>query len=73
MTAYLGPVPHRGGAIGRFVPEAQALVYGNRRRILGRRGRRLMGAGDERTERSFAHGYNTGSMRRRHLSATPSS
>ena len=40
-------------------PEAQAPVYGNRRRIRGRRGRRLMRGRGERVERSFAHLYDT--------------
>src|SRR5947207_2586156 len=48
-------------------PEAQAPVYGNRRRIRGRRGRRLMRQRGERIERSFAHLYDTGGMRRTHL------
>jgi transposase len=48
-------------------PEAQAPVYGNRRRIRGRRGRRLMRQRGERIERSFAHVYDTGGIRRTHL------
>src|SRR5882724_10903246 len=48
-------------------PEAHAPVYGNRRRIRGRRGRRLMRQRGERIERSFAHLYDTGGMRRTHL------
>lgn len=42
-------------------------VYANRRRIRGRRGRRLMGKRGELIERSFAHCYDTGGMRRTHL------
>jgi transposase len=42
-------------------------VYGNRRRIRGRRGRRLTRQRGERIERSFAHLYDTGGMRRTHL------
>lgn len=42
-------------------------VYANRRRIRGRRGRRLMRQRGELIERSFAHCYDTGGMRRTHL------
>ena len=42
-------------------------MYGNRRRIRGARGRRLMRQRGERIERSFAHVYDTGGMRRTHL------
>ncbi len=42
-------------------------VYGNRRRIQGERGKRLMRLRAERVERSFAHCYETGGMRRTHL------
>jgi transposase len=48
-------------------PEAQAPVHRNRRRIRGARGRRLMRQRGERIERSFAHLYDTGGMRRTHL------
>ena len=53
--------------IGPKDPEARAPVYGNRRRMRGRRGRRLMRQRGERIERSFAHLYDTGGMRRTHL------
>ena len=42
-------------------------MYGNRRRMRGRRGRRLMRQRGERIERSFAHLYDTGGRRRTHL------
>ena len=42
-------------------------VYGNRRRIKGERGKRLMRLRAEKVERSFAHCYETGGMRRTHL------
>jgi hypothetical protein len=48
-------------------PGPVALVYANRRRIRGARGRRLMRQRGERIERSFAHLYDTGGMRRTHL------
>jgi transposase len=59
--------PDRGRRNWSDTPEAQAPVYGNRRRIRGRRGRRLMRQRGERIERSFAHLYDTGGMRRTHL------
>ena len=59
--------PDRGRRDWSEAPEAQAPVYGNRRRIRGRRGRRLMRQRGERIERSFAHLYDTGGMRRTHL------
>jgi transposase len=46
---------------------ARAAVYGNRRRIRGDRGRALMKKRGELIERSFAHCYDTGGMRRTHL------
>lgn len=42
-------------------------VYANRRRIRGQRGRRLMRKRGELIERTFAHCYDTGGMRRTHL------
>jgi transposase len=59
--------PDRGRRDWSEVPDAQAPVYGNRRRIRGRRGRRLMRQRGERIERSFAHLYDTGGLRRTHL------
>src|ERR1700719_4309252 len=46
---------------------AQTPVYANRRRIRGARGQRLMRQRGELIERSFAHPYDTGGMRRTHL------
>jgi transposase len=59
--------PERGRRDWSKQPEAQAPVYGNRRRIRGARGRRLMRQRGERIERSFAHLYDTGGLRRTHL------
>jgi len=42
-------------------------VYGNRRRIRGERGKALLRKRGELLERSFAHCYETGAMRRTHL------
>ena len=59
--------PDRGRRDWSTAPEAQAPVYGNRRRIRGARGRRQMRRRGETVERSFAHVYDTGEMRRTHL------
>ena len=59
--------PARGRRDWSEEPEAQAPVYSNRRHIRGRRGRRLMRRRGETIERSFAHLYDTGGMRRTHL------
>ena len=59
--------PDRGRRSWTKAPEAQAPVYGNRRRIGGARGRRLMRQRGEYVERSFAHLYDTGGMRRTYL------
>ena len=52
---------------GETPPEkraAQKALYANRRRVRGRRGRRLQRCRGEVVERSFAHLYETGGMRR---------
>jgi len=59
--------PDRGRRDWSQAPEAQAPVQGNRRRIGGLRGRRLMRRRGELIERSFAHLYATGGMRRTYL------
>jgi len=59
--------PDRGRRDWSKEPAAQAPVYANRRRIRGPRGRRLMRRRGEMIERSFAHLYDTGGMRRTHL------
>ncbi|MDI9434020.1 MAG: hypothetical protein QM570_20070, partial [Planctomycetota bacterium] len=45
----------------------QAAVYGNRRRIRGRRGKALLRKRGELVERPLAHCYETGGLRRTHL------
>ena len=47
--------------------DARNAVYANRRRVQGERGRRLLRSRGERIERTFAHCYETGGMRRLHL------
>ena len=59
--------PDRGKRNWENQAEAQRAVYANRRRIRGPRGKRLMRRRGEVIERSFAHCYDTGGMRRTHL------
>jgi transposase len=59
--------PDRGRRDWSEEPAARTLVYANRRRLRGARGRRLMRQRGERIERSFAHLYDTGGMRRTYL------
>ena len=59
--------PDRGRRRWQGNEQARDAVYANRRRIKGRRGQRLMRQRGELTERSFAHLYETGAMRRTHL------
>jgi transposase len=59
--------PGRGRRDWSQEPQAQLPVYANRRRLRGARGRRLMRLRGERIERSFAHLYDTGGMRRTYL------
>jgi transposase len=66
MRSYIAE-PDRGRRCWTQAPEAQAPVYGNRRRVRGARGRRLMRRRGQYVERSFAHVYDTGGMRRTHL------
>ena len=59
--------PDRGRRDWTNAAEAQAPTYGNRRRVRGARGKRLLRQRGEYVERSFAHVYDTGGMRRTHL------
>ena len=61
------PEPDRGRRNWGGKQAEQMEVYGNRRRIRGARGKRLLKQRGERLERSFAHMYETGGMRRTHL------
>ncbi len=61
------PEPQRGPGNGTARKKEQKPVYGNRRRMSGRRGKDLQKLRTELTERSFAHMYETGGMRRTHL------
>lgn len=59
--------PKRGRQQWADEPEHRDAVYANRRRIRGERGKRLLKRRGELIERSFAHCYETGNMRRLHL------
>jgi transposase len=59
--------PQRGRRHWEGQPEAQKAVYANRRRVRGERGKRLLRRRGEYVERSNAHMYETGGMRRTHL------
>lgn len=63
------PEPERGkrnwNGEGKAVERDR--TYENRRRVRGGRGKRLQKIRSELTERSFAHMYETGAMRRVHL------
>jgi transposase len=52
---------------GEFGLDAKGAVYANRRRVQGERGKRLLRSRGEKLERSFAHCYETGAMRRLYL------
>ena len=59
--------PNRGRRKWKGKKDQQKAIYDNRNRIKGRRGKALMRKRGELVERSFAHVYDTGGMRRTHL------
>jgi transposase len=59
--------PERGRRKWQEHPQAQKAVYANRRRVKGERGKRMQRLRGERLERSNAHMYETGGLRRTHL------
>lgn len=61
------PEPKRGRRRWNGRTEAKSSVYANRRRVRGPRGKQLSRLRSEKVERSFAHCYETGGMRRVHL------
>jgi len=63
--------PDRGRRDWTDKEEERAAVYANRRRIRGRRGKALLRKRGELLERTFAHCYETGAMRRTHLRHHP--
>lgn len=66
MRTYISE-PKRGRRNWRGKDEEKRAVYANRRRVRGKRGRALLRLRGERIERTFAHCYETGGMRRTHL------
>jgi transposase len=66
IRAYIAE-PDRGRRCWAKEPDAQQPVYGNRRRVGGPCGKRLMRRRGEYVERTFAHVYDTGGLRRVHL------
>jgi transposase len=66
VRSYLSE-PERGPRKWEGKRAEQAAVYANRRRIRGKRGKALLRRRGELVERSFAHVYGTGGMRRTHL------
>jgi transposase len=61
------PEPNRRRRHWAGKAEEQQAVYANRRRVQGRHGKHLLKRRGELIERSFAHCYETGGMRRTHL------
>ena len=66
MRTYVSE-PERGRRKWEDQAAAQRAVYANRRRVRGERGKRLLRMRGEKLERSNAHMYETGGMRRTHL------
>ena len=66
MRSYT-PEPDRGERKWKGKAAEKKAVYGNRRRVRGRHGKRLIKRRGEYIERSFAHLCETGAMRRTHL------
>lgn len=66
IRSYLSE-PNRGRRKWKGKAMEKAAVYANRRRIQGQRGKALLRLRGEFVERSFAHVYETGGMRRTHL------
>jgi transposase len=66
VRSYL-PEPARGKRNWEGKAIEQQRTYENRRRVRGSRGKRLQKIRSELTERTFAHLYETGAMRRVHL------
>ncbi len=65
--SYVSEPQRKGRRVWAGKGEEQAAVYANRRRIRGERGKALLRRRGELIERSFAHCYETGAMRRTHL------
>jgi transposase len=64
------PEPERGKRKWAGRKQEQACVYANRRRVRAERSKRLQKLRGELCERSFAHCYETGGMRRMYVRGT---
>jgi len=67
IRTYISEPRRKGRRRWRGKPREKAATYGNRRRIRGDRGKALQRRRGELVERSFAHCYDTGGLRRTHL------
>src|SRR5229473_126260 len=67
MRTYIPEKKQKGRRNWEGKAEEQQAVYANRRRVRGEYGKSLLRRRGELVERSFAHCYETGAMRRCHL------
>jgi len=67
VRSYLPEKQQKGRRNWQGKAEEQQAVYQNRRRVRGDYGKSLLRRRGELVERSFAHCYDTGGMRRTHL------
>ena len=67
VRSYIPEKQQKGWRNWRGKAEEQRAVYANRRRVRGSYGKSLLRRRGEMVERSFAHCYETGGMRRCHL------
>ena len=67
VRSYISEKVPKGRRHWRGKAEEQQAVYQNRQRVRGEYGKSLLRRRGELVERSFAHCYETGSMRRTHL------
>ena len=67
VRSYIPEKQHRGRRNWRSKQAQQQAIYQNRRRVRGSYGKSLLRRRGELVERSFAHCYETGGMRRTHL------
>ena len=67
VRSYIPEKKQKGRRSWAGKAEEQQAVYQNRRRVRGEYGKGLLRQRGEKVERSFAHCYETGGMRRTHL------
>jgi hypothetical protein len=67
VRSYIPEKKQKGRRHWQGQAEEQQAVYQNRRRVRGEYGKSLLRRRGELVERSFAHCYDTGGMRRTHL------